>query len=140
MFSNGNATILVSDMSRSVDFYTKILGLKLVQRFGNHWASVEGGKLAIGLHPASSENPAGRNGSTIIGLELTGNIEDAIATLTAQGVQFHGPVSQGAVGKTAYFKDPDGNLLYMIQLLQWTKHESSEPASEQVVRSAAHGG
>ena len=53
MFSNGNATIFVSDMDRSVNFYTKILGLKLAQRFGNHWASVEAGKLTIGLHPAS---------------------------------------------------------------------------------------
>src|SRR5438046_5333019 len=88
MFSNGNATIFVSDMDRSVHFYTKILGLKLAQRFGNHWASVEAGKLAIGLHPASNQNPAGRNGSTIIGLELSGSINDAVATLKQQGVQF----------------------------------------------------
>ena len=128
MFSNGNATIFVSDMDRSVNFYTKILGLKLAQQFGNHWASVEGGKLAIGLHPASNQNPAGRNGSTIIGLELTSNIEDAIAKLKELGVQFHGAVSQDNTGKTAYFEDPDGNLLYMIQLNQWTKHESPEHA------------
>jgi catechol 2,3-dioxygenase-like lactoylglutathione lyase family enzyme len=44
MFSNGNATIFVSDMDRSVSFYTKVLGLKLAQRFGNAWASVEAGK------------------------------------------------------------------------------------------------
>jgi catechol 2,3-dioxygenase-like lactoylglutathione lyase family enzyme len=130
MFSNGNATVLVSDMDRSVNFYTKILGLKLAQRFGNHWASVESGKLAIGLHPASSENPAGRNGSTMIGLELTGNIEDAIATLKEQGVKFRGAVSQDNAGKTAYFEDPDGHLLYMIQLDQWTKHESPEHAHQ----------
>ena len=128
MFSNGNATIFVSDMDRPVDFYTKILGLKLAQRFGNHWASVEGGKLTIGLHPASSENPAGRNGSTMIGLELTGDIDEAISILKNQGVQIRGAVSQDNAGKTAYFEDPDGNLLYMIQLDQWTKHESPEHA------------
>src|SRR5580704_4263980 len=115
MFSNGNATVLVSDMDRSVNFYTKILGLKLAQRFGNHWASVEAGKLTIGLHPASNENPAGRKGSTVIGLELTGNIEDSVATLKQQGVQFRGAVGQDNAGKFAYFEDPDGNLLYMIQ-------------------------
>jgi catechol 2,3-dioxygenase-like lactoylglutathione lyase family enzyme len=64
MFRDGNATIFVSDMDRSVNFYTKTLGLKLAQRFGNHWASVEAGRLTIGLHPASNANPAGRNGST----------------------------------------------------------------------------
>ncbi|MFZ0589705.1 MAG: VOC family protein [Bryobacteraceae bacterium] len=80
MFSNGNATIFVSDMDQSVNFYTKILGLKLAQRFGNHWASVEAGNLTIGLHPASNENQAGKDGSTVIGLELASRIEDAIAT------------------------------------------------------------
>ena len=33
MFRDGNATIFVSDMDRSVNFYTKTLGLKLAQRF-----------------------------------------------------------------------------------------------------------
>jgi catechol 2,3-dioxygenase-like lactoylglutathione lyase family enzyme len=128
MFSSGNATIFVSDMDRSVNFYTKILGLKLAQRFGNHWASVEADGLTIGLHPASSENPAGRNGSTVIGLELTGNIEDSVATLKHQGVKFRGAVSQDNAGKTAYFEDPDGNLLYMIQLSQFIREGSPEKA------------
>jgi catechol 2,3-dioxygenase-like lactoylglutathione lyase family enzyme len=130
MFSNGNATIFVSDMDRSVNFYTKILGLKLAQRFGNHWASVDAGKLTIGLHPASSENPAGRNGSTVIGLELTGNIDDSVATLKQQGVIFRGAVSQDNAGKIAYFEDPDGNVLYMIQLRQWPREASPEHAHQ----------
>jgi catechol 2,3-dioxygenase-like lactoylglutathione lyase family enzyme len=128
MFSSGNATIFVSDMDRSVDFYTKILGLKLAQRFGNHWAAVEAGKLSIGLHPASSENPAGRNGSTVVGLELTGNIDDSVATLKHRGVKFRGAISEDSAGKIAHFEDPDGNLLYMIQLRQWTREASPERA------------
>ncbi len=130
MFRDGNVTIFVSDMDRSVHFYTKILGLKLAQRFGNHWASVEAGRLTIGLHPASNANPAGRNGSTQIGLELEGDIEDSVANLKQQGVQFLGPVSQDNAGKIAYFEDPDGNLLYMIQLKRWSKPESVEPAHQ----------
>jgi catechol 2,3-dioxygenase-like lactoylglutathione lyase family enzyme len=124
MFRDGNVTIFVSDMDRSVNFYTKTLGLKLAQRFGNHWASIEAGRLTIGLHPASNINSAGRNGSTQIGLELEGDIEDSVANLRQQGVQFRGPVSQDNAGKTAYFEDPDGNLLYMIQLRRWGNAES----------------
>jgi hypothetical protein len=70
----------------------------------------------------------GRNGSTVIGLELSGNIEDSVATLKQQGVQFRGAVSQDNAGEIAYFEDPDGNLLYMIQLRQWTKEGSPEHA------------
>jgi len=128
MFSNGNATIFVSDMDRSVDFYTKVLGLSLAERFGNQWASIESGKLSIGLHPASNQNPAGQRGSTVIGLELIGRIEDAVAKLKKQGVQFHGAVSEDNAGKSVYFEDPDGNLLYMIQLMKWTNHQSPEHA------------
>ncbi len=112
-----------------MNFYTKILGLKLAQRFGNHWASVEAGKLTIGLHPASSENPAGRNGSTVVGLELTGNIEDSVETLNRHGVQIRGAISEEQnAGQIAYFEDPDGNLLYMIQLGQWSGEGSPEHA------------
>jgi hypothetical protein len=41
--------------------------------------------------------------------------------MTQQGVQFRGGVNQDNVGETTYFEDPDGNLLYMIQLKQWAK-------------------
>src|SRR5262249_26868336 len=40
MIHGGNATVYVSDMDRSVRFYTETLGLKLKHRFGNHWAEV----------------------------------------------------------------------------------------------------
>jgi catechol 2,3-dioxygenase-like lactoylglutathione lyase family enzyme len=128
MFLNGSATIFVTDMDRSVEFYTTVLGLKLAQRFGNHWASVEVGKLSIGLHPASSQNPAGTNGSTIVGFELAGNIEEAVGTLERQGVKLRGGIIQDNAGKAVHFEDPDGNALYMIQLRQWSKPQAGEPA------------
>lgn len=45
MLSNGNPAIFVSKMDRSVNFHTNVPGLKLAERFGNTWASIEGGKL-----------------------------------------------------------------------------------------------
>ena len=55
MITGGNATVYVSDMDRAVDFYVNLLGLKLGQRFGNHWAQIEVGQsLVIGLHPKGS--------------------------------------------------------------------------------------
>lgn len=131
MLSTGIATIFVSDMDRAVDFYTKALGLKLTQRYGNHWAQVDAGRLSIGLHPASAENPAGRNGSITVGFVLATNIEDAVSTLKQRGVKFKGPVAQDPnAGKFAYFEDPDGNSLYLLELYgspaestDWQAHE-----------------
>src|SRR5262249_14407350 len=116
MFSSGNATIYVSDMDRSVRFYTEVLGLRLVQRFGNHWASVETGQLAIGLHPASTQAPAGRDGSTMVGFEVAGNIEETVRLLQQKGVKLRGPINQAKAGKFVPFEDPDGNGLYMFQI------------------------
>lgn len=117
MFSSGNVTVCVSNMDRAVQFYTETLGLKLAYRFGDHWASVEVGKgLTIGLHPASADMPAGRKGSMTIGLELSGSIHEAMSTLEAKGVRFHGSVNEGKSGSFVSFEDPDGNQLYLAQL------------------------
>ncbi len=72
MISGGNITVMVSNMDASVRFYTEILGMKLTNRFGDHWATVDAGRgLIIGLHPASAKYPApGTKGGMLIGLEV----------------------------------------------------------------------
>jgi predicted enzyme related to lactoylglutathione lyase len=126
MFSSGNVTVYVSNMDRAVKFYAETLGLKLAYRFGDNWASVEAGKgLTIGLHPASAEMPAGRPGSMAIGLELSGNIHEAVRTLEARGLKFDGPVNEGKAGSFVGFRDPDGNQLYLAQL-NWTHVRQGE--------------
>lgn len=126
MFASGNVTVYVSNMDRAVRFYTEVLGLKLVYRFGDHWASVAVAQgLTIGLHPASEQSPAGRKGSMTIGLELSGSIEDAMKTLAARGVAFHGIANEGKAGRFAHFEDPDGNTLYLAQL-DWSHVSQGE--------------
>ncbi len=121
MISTGIATIFVNDMDRSVRFYTETLGMRLTQRYGNHWAQVDAGRLTIGLHPASAQNPAGRDGSVTIGLALSGKIEDAVGVLEGKGVKFRGPIAADPnAGKFAYFEDPDGNVLYLMEVVQWS--------------------
>ena len=52
MITGGSPTIYVTDMDRAVAFYTQALGLKLRQRWENHYAEVDGGGgLIIGLCP-----------------------------------------------------------------------------------------
>src|SRR5438045_1947409 len=114
MFNGGIVTVFVADMDRSVKFYTEALGLKLLQRYQNHFATIDAGHgLTIGLHPASAENPAGeRKGGMSIGLYLTGTLKDSVKTLEGRGVRFSGPViNEGKAGSFAHFADPDGNAL-----------------------------
>jgi len=117
MIAGGLATIYVTDMDRAVKFYTELLGLKLQYQAGNDWAQVQAGAtLVIGLHPTHPGGPqAGRKGSTEVGFELDEPIEAVHAKLTERGVTFDGPVMDTGHIKLAYFKDPDGNPLYLSQ-------------------------
>ena len=117
MFTGGVFTIYVSDMDRSVKFYTETLGMKLMERHGDHWAAIDGGPgLSIGLHPATAEVPAGRPGSTAIGLYLNGPIRAAVDRLRGKGVTFQGPVIDDKALSLAFFSDPDGTPLYLAEM------------------------
>lgn len=118
MFSICIPTIYVSDMDRSVRFYTEVLGLKLAERYGNQWASVEAGSVRIGLHPASAQNPAGRNGSMTIGFLAVGSLEGTVRKLEAKGVSFPRSIQDDKEGKFALFSDPDGHSLYLYEVTQ----------------------
>lgn len=115
MISGGNATIFVSNMDAAINFYTGVLGLKLTNRFGDAWATVEAGKgLTIGLHPASPKYPApGTKGAMALGLEIDEPIEAVVARLSQKGVSIEGSVTEGDGGKFASFEDPDGNEMYL---------------------------
>jgi predicted enzyme related to lactoylglutathione lyase len=118
MISGGNATVFVSDMDASVQFYTEVLGLKLTNRFGNNWATVEAGKgLTIGLHPASAKYPApGTKGAMMLGLELDVPIEGVVARLSEQGVRMKGPIIRDQAGSFGHLEDPDGNEIYLWEV------------------------
>ena len=116
MIQGGNATIYVSEMQRSIDFYTGVLGLRLVFRADDHWAQLDAGGLAIGLHPASDRNPApGTPGGITVGFSVDVPIADAVAALAAHGVEVRGPEPGGGGVALAFFADPDGNPLYLAE-------------------------
>jgi catechol 2,3-dioxygenase-like lactoylglutathione lyase family enzyme len=119
MFNGGIVTVFVTDMDRSVRFYTEQLGLKLLQRYQNHFATIDAGHgLTIGLHPASAVSPTGeRKGGMSIGLYLTGPIKDSVKTLESRGITFAGEIiGEGKAGSFAHFTDPDGNALYVAEM------------------------
>lgn len=118
MFAGGIVTVFVTDMDRSVRFYTEQLGLRLLRRYAHDFAMIDGGHgLTIGLHPVGSPTVASATKSGIaIGLYLTGNTRDAVAVLRSRGVSVGTPVIDDGVGVFSYFTDPDGNSLYLAEI------------------------
>ena len=127
MISGGNATVFVSNMDRSVHFYCDVLGLRLTNRFGDHWATVEAGKgLTIGLHPASPKYPApGTKGAMMLGLEIDEPIEGLVAQLNAKGAKITAPIVNDTAGRFVHLEDPDGNEIYF-----WEVNRTEVPESE----------
>jgi predicted enzyme related to lactoylglutathione lyase len=134
MISGGNATVFVSNMNAAVRFYTEVLGLKLTNRFGDHWATVDAGKgLIIGLHPASPKYPApGTKGAMMLGLEIDEAIEGVVARLSEKGVRIKGSIMREEAGNFVHLEDPDGNEIYL-----WEVHREAVPETELAHAGAA---
>lgn len=122
MISGGNATVYVSNMDKAVQFYTEVLGLKLVQRFGNEWAEVNAKDgFVIGLHPRrenDSHHRPGTPGSVQIGLNVDEKLENVISTLQKRGVEFRGGIignDSDSPVSLAFLGDPDGNEIYLCE-------------------------
>jgi catechol 2,3-dioxygenase-like lactoylglutathione lyase family enzyme len=116
MIYGGNATVYVSDIDKAVRFYSEVLGLKLTNRFGNYWATVQAGNsLVIGLHPLRTGSPApGTRGSVQIGLVLT---QDHPIGQFADRLRKHGvdvsEIIESEAGNFVSFEDFDGNPIYV---------------------------
>jgi catechol 2,3-dioxygenase-like lactoylglutathione lyase family enzyme len=116
MITGGNATVYVSNMDNAIQFYTGVLGLRLTNRFGDHWATVQVGKtLLIGLHPWSVKYPRpGTPGSVQIGLVVSRDepIGDLAARLRKHGVEVS-DIIESEEANYITFADPDGNPIYV---------------------------
>jgi catechol 2,3-dioxygenase-like lactoylglutathione lyase family enzyme len=116
-------TIFVTEMDRAVRFYTEILGMELQQRYGNEWAGLKADDgMQVGLHPASAASPAGRKGSITLGFSASGPLAQAVEEMKQKGVKFVGPIIDDKEVKAAYFQDPDGNEMYLVEVqASWNK-------------------
>jgi catechol 2,3-dioxygenase-like lactoylglutathione lyase family enzyme len=116
MIYGGNATIYVSNMDNAIGFYTGVLGLKLTNRYGDHWATVQAGKsLLIGLHPWKANTPKpGTPGAVQIGLVVSPDhpIEVFAEGLRRSGVKVSA-IIRSETGNYFNFADPDGNPIYV---------------------------
>jgi catechol 2,3-dioxygenase-like lactoylglutathione lyase family enzyme len=116
-----HCVIHVSDWEASNAFYREVLGAELVPagarwayRFGDQQLNVHG----PGLDPAPVARRPVQPGNSDLCFAYEGPIEDAIAHLEAHGVPIElGPVERSGargVGRSVYFRDPDGSLLEFI--------------------------
>ena len=112
--SEGNVTVMVSEMNSAIQFYVEKLGLTLKVRYSDQFAQVVAPGLTIALHPADRQGRrSGRSEGLSIGLRVD-NLERTMKDLEGKGLKFSPVVEDGPV-RLASFKDPDGNPLYLAE-------------------------
>lgn len=111
---------------KTVDFYTRVLGMRLVLEQPNlddaesvHLFFETGpGQFIAYFVPKPGNEIEGRvqpGALNHVALNLDGDLDDAMAALTTEGVPFSGPVDRG-YERSVYFRDPNG---VVVELLTW---------------------
>ena len=124
MLGKADATpmIAVSDLDRARTFYQEKLGLKTKDEWGGEGATLKSGDTLINLYRSEF---AGTNKATALTFEVD-DIDEEVSELKEKGVFFEhydlpglearGDLYVGEKGfKTAWFKDPDGNILSLVE-------------------------
>lgn len=113
---------LVTDVERSIGFYTKALGFKLDQSMAPAFARVSGNGMTLWLAgPKSSAArpmpdgvrpaPGGWN-RFVVEVE---DLASRVAEMKRSGLRFRNDVVTGPGGKQILLEDPDGNVVELFE-------------------------
>ena len=112
----GNVILAVKNMSKSVEFYNKILGMP-IKRQRENWVDLGQSGALLSLHPANESSPHSStsvDNGILIGL-LVGDVASAVDELKSKDVKIHRDIQEREAGKNAIILDPDD---YMISLFE----------------------
>ena len=121
--SEAIATIAVKDLTTARKFYEGTLGLELTRATGTEALTFRTGRSELIVYRSQY---AGTNKATAVNWRVGSQIDAIAKTLAAKGVVFEhydlpGLTQKGDVHafgdlKSAWFKDPDGNIIALMNL------------------------
>ncbi len=123
MLGKADATpmIAVKDLDRARRFYEETLGLVTKEAMGGEVLEVKSGDTLINVYRSEF---AGTNKATALTFDVD-DIESEVRDLKSKGIFFEqydmpgmeqrGDLYVGEGVKTAWFKDPDGNILSLFE-------------------------
>ncbi|MBZ9708796.1 VOC family protein [Mesorhizobium sp. B2-1-8] len=119
--SNATANLAVRDLAKAKAFYEGTLGLKQVHDEGGELIVYKSGDTTINVYRSQF---AGTNKATAVTWTVGDAIGTVVAALKSKGVVFEhyempgltleGDVHVGQGMRVAWFKDPDGNILNLV--------------------------
>ena len=122
---NSSAIVAVSDIDRARRFYQDTLGLELVQDGGEDMDGVLAFKTGTTSLTIYRSEFAGTNKANAVTWGMDGDLEETVSSLRSKGVTFEqyaipgltwrDGIHEAGDAKLAWFKDPDGNILHLIE-------------------------
>ncbi len=116
------ATIAVQDMDRARKFYEEKLGLEFEEAMGDEVTTYKAGDSRVFIYKSDK---AGGYDATVATWTVEDEIENLVEELRGHGVEFEhydmpdtqlvGDIHVNGNMKAAWFKDPDGNILCLVQ-------------------------
>ena len=122
MFGIWGVRYQVSDVERSIEFYTRHLGFKLEHQAGSMFASVSISDLKLFLSGPGSSGaralPDGRQQEPGGWHRIVLRVDDlasALETMKEAGLHFRNEVETGPAGSQIQIEDPDGNPIELFE-------------------------
>lgn len=119
--TNATANLAVKNLQTAKKFYEGTLGLKPVQTEGDEVVIYRSGQSVLNVYRSQF---AGTNQATAVTWAVGNDLENVVRDLKAKGVAFEhydmpgmkreGDLHVSEDMKVAWFKDPDGNILNLI--------------------------
>jgi len=108
----GHIELFVNDPLEAKEFYTTVLGFKLIDVQANKYVWIETGSISILLRPGTGKDTQNTYGDATAGLVLYTEDLDRIAQeLTVRGLKFRG--NDGSP-QCLTFTDPDGHWFQLV--------------------------
>ena len=105
----------VSDLERSIAFYTQKLGFAIDFRYEDFYAGLTKDGCSIHLKSSDSKPPVSNNGDDLDILFSVAGIDDIFQALLEKDVKIHTPLRDMPYGKEFYIEDPDGHIMAIIE-------------------------
>ena len=110
--------LYVADLAAMVRFYGEVLGLPIAEQSARFVAfGGGGGPLALEVGGPAPEGMRGKDRNPTLVQFTVADIEASVADLVARGVAIEGDIRRGPFGALAFFRDPEGNRLALLQTL-----------------------
>ncbi|HJU34217.1 MAG TPA: VOC family protein [Nitrososphaera sp.] len=111
----GAVILLVSNMEKSIKFYSEILELPVKTR-AEDWTEFLNNDTVLALHPAPKKKRILRTGSgTLVGFEVT-DLDSMVKRLKEKRVKFFKKPKEEPFGKHTIIQDPDGHLISIAEI------------------------